>query len=75
MSVKTFYRVGLLTAQSDDDLIVEGWDAAEREAERRATSPAALDQVPEQPFGIWEWTDDGNATLDGIWFAGTVFTP
>lgn len=70
--MKTFYRIGHLTDFTDDDPIVEGWDAALAEAKRQED---ALSDHDEQPFGIWEWTDDGNATLEGIWFAGALFTP
>ena len=67
------YRVGDLTDPRDTDPTVDGWDAAMREAERQANGRAWYDDTP---IGIWLWEDGGaRASVEGIYFDGTVFTP
>ena len=67
------YRVGDLTDPRDHDPFITGWDAAMKEAERQYNAADDLGNAP--PIGIWLWEDDGDASLDGIYYEGWVFTP
>lgn len=65
------FRVGLLTDVCDSDPFVTGWDAALKAAEERYK---AFEPWDNEAIGIWFCSEDGDYTLDGIYFEGDVFT-
>lgn len=66
------YQVGDLIHFRDDDPIVDGWDAAMKEAERQENMS---NDFEDRPIGIWRVDDDDNKTIEAIWYSGDCFTP